>query len=533
MRYKRLDYVVSNGYQYIDTGVTPNHNTTVVCDFQTFTQGYYGQGIFGCYDYDTSNGMLAMINTGEGYIALYNTFHTKIHVFDDYRGRHVVKITPRTFVVDGITYETEQYFDYSTTYNILLFSVNNLSDGDIAMSSCKIYDGDTLIRDYIPAMDEDGKVGMLEVISGEFLTSQGAKEFYAGSVIGYIVDKSEKLTSLEYIESNECQYIVTNYLPNKESKVVCELEFLDGGQEQYPTFFGTFYEDNNAGFSIYKTGVSYYLIFGSANGDSPFEFSYGRHTLTLSNDATVYDGVSYEGPNTSDFFINKSLYLFSDHYSEYADFFSKMRVYSFKIYESDVLVRDYFPKMDSKGFIGLYDSVSGTLFTSASEYSFIAGPEISEGLDFESYPFGFRRRLLTFAGQNIETETFNITWSIQTGSWTEIITPDTVDGKTFTSVSPGDNGSTVIRCTFSGCESITFRCLSRGEYDYDYLNVGYIDSLCTRYEYQYSLDEYKDVVKYYTFKCDKNEHFVEFCYSKDGSYSESPDCAVVSISEIA
>ena len=126
-----------------------------------------------------------------------------------------------------------------------------------------------------------------------------------------------------------------------------------------------------------------------------------------------------------------------------------------------------------------------------------------------------------------------IKWSIQSGSWTESTNAVAYDNKQFTSISPGSNGSTVIRCTFSGVTSITFNCIYNGENNYDYLTVGSLDTTCTRSSYGTSLKGTSGTAKDITFTCDKGEHFVEFCYSKDGSVDTSPDNAAVYVKNVS
>ena len=123
--------------------------------------------------------------------------------------------------------------------------------------------------------------------------------------------------------------------------------------------------------------------------------------------------------------------------------------------------------------------------------------------------------------------TASISWAVQTGNWTEGSNSSAKDGKQFTSVSPGSNGSTRLRCTFSGVTSITFNCVYNGESNYDYLTVGALDSTCTRDSYGTTLKGTSGTAKDIIFSCDSGTHYVEFCYSKDGSVDTSPDCAVV------
>ena len=122
---------------------------------------------------------------------------------------------------------------------------------------------------------------------------------------------------------------------------------------------------------------------------------------------------------------------------------------------------------------------------------------------------------------------FTITWESQDEDWIENSESNAVDGKKFTSVSPGDDGSTVIRCTFSGAKGkIIFSCLSDGEHGYDYLTVGELDEPCDRYSNRYMADS-EDVL-YYVYEIpDTKEHYVEFCYSKDSSDEDNSDSATI------
>ena len=128
-------------------------------------------------------------------------------------------------------------------------------------------------------------------------------------------------------------------------------------------------------------------------------------------------------------------------------------------------------------------------------------------------------------GSEGDSSTANIYWETQSGVWNRALDPFGYD--TYTCESPGDGGSTIIRCYFSGVTSITFRCVSNGEAGYDYLTIGYIDDYCDRDYYKDSLRSRSGMITDVTYSCDTAEHYVEFCYSKDGSYSESTDNATV------
>lgn len=126
-----------------------------------------------------------------------------------------------------------------------------------------------------------------------------------------------------------------------------------------------------------------------------------------------------------------------------------------------------------------------------------------------------------------------IVWSTRSGTWNNSTNSSAADGKQFTCVSPGTNGSTVLRCTFSGVSQIVFRCRYQGESNYDYLTIGNLDTACTRSSYGTTLKGTSGTWRSITFTLGAGEHYVEFCYSKDGSGNTSPDNADVYIESYA
>lgn len=143
------------------------------------------------------------------------------------------------------------------------------------------------------------------------------------------------------------------------------------------------------------------------------------------------------------------------------------------------------------------------------------------------YPFTTLYEDLT--AEDPEENIVSINWDTISGTWNSSQYDQSKDGQKWTCVSPGTDGSTVLRCTFSGLTSITFHCISDGEEHYDYLTIGSLDTNCTRDNYNTSLQGISGIAKDITFTCDTGEHYVEFCYSKDYSVDQNPDNATIYI----
>lgn len=139
---------------------------------------------------------------------------------------------------------------------------------------------------------------------------------------------------------------------------------------------------------------------------------------------------------------------------------------------------------------------------------------------------------------SIAPTTIHVNWMTQSGTWNESSKDDAFEGKLFTCVSPGTDGTTKIRCTFNNIKSITFTYRSDAESTYDYLCVGKLDSIIPSRttNSNYVIDTTSGRQNQWfstTFTIeDDNEHFVEFLYGKDSSVDTQPDNAQVYISNI-
>ncbi len=70
----------------------------------------------------------------------------------------------------------KQTFDYSSDENnILLFSEGEIGD----IYYCKIYDGDTLVRDFVPKYDADNKPRLYDNVSDAYFETKGTEDFTA------------------------------------------------------------------------------------------------------------------------------------------------------------------------------------------------------------------------------------------------------------------------------------------------------------------------------------------------------------------
>lgn len=174
-----LEYLQATGTQYIDTGYVPNQNTRIVLDAH-IVPTTTNDPVFGART-ATTNNVFALwtsstaVNPQYGNVA-YNTQTISM----DCNQRLIYELNKNVFTVNGTT-KTFAEATFDSTYPMYLFQINN--GGSIynrytkgKIYSCKIYDNDVLVRDFVPKLI-DGVAGLYDNISSDFYTNAGTGNF--------------------------------------------------------------------------------------------------------------------------------------------------------------------------------------------------------------------------------------------------------------------------------------------------------------------------------------------------------------------
>lgn len=376
-------------------------------------------------------------------------------------------------------------------------------------------------------------------------------------------------TALEYVQSSGTQYVDTGFKPNQDTRAVLDVYLPT--QSSYPmSMFG----GRNG--STSSVGSFVMWIFSATALRTDFNTSnvtidvspVGRFLIDKNKEVTSVNGTTYTN-TSSTFQSNYNFGLFAQIDVDGVDTrMATMKLYSCQIYDNGTLVRDFAPCMNASGVCGLYDRVNKAFYPSASSTALLppdgtvgtitvngVSYQCEQGMTWSAWvASAYNTGGYKVSGTQINdstgtkhvsgvttTTTINvgttftlvsnvsIVWTTKSGTWNSASSSSAKDGLSWTCVSPGTSGSTVIQCTFSGVTSITFNCVYSGESNYDYLTVGAIDTACTRDSYGTSLKGTSGTAKDITFSCTSGEHYVQFCYSKDGSVDTSPDNATVYI----
>lgn len=85
----------------------------------------------------------------------------------------------------GINYSAQTF---EIGYPLHLLAVNTAGTSEKPMAaklySCQIYDGDTLVRDFISCINPDGEAGLYDCVNSVFYASAGSGAFTAGADVG-------------------------------------------------------------------------------------------------------------------------------------------------------------------------------------------------------------------------------------------------------------------------------------------------------------------------------------------------------------
>ena len=180
--YTRLEYIESTGTQYIDTGVVPDANTKVECDFlaKTLDCGVFGARI----DYDNNAFTLFWSATNAAAIEIGNSFFA-IGSKAVVNKRCIVEMSATSFSLDGETLQTYSQTAIAPGVPIYIFWSSGASFSKLSgrVYGFKIYKNGTLVRDFIPCKNASGAVGLWDRVHSVFYANAGTGAFIAGPEI--------------------------------------------------------------------------------------------------------------------------------------------------------------------------------------------------------------------------------------------------------------------------------------------------------------------------------------------------------------
>ena len=374
--FQEVEYLEANGTQWLDLGLYGNLNTEIEVG------AYVGEhtthfALVGDFT-DSTKAITLPVNYGNS--GLYSRFGNKSLTsgLGSNEGTYKFVINKTGYYRDGTLLGSfNATTTFTTTNTMMLFGFTNLGrnyyEGKVYY--CKVYDNGTLVGDFIPCLDSTSKPCMFDKLSQTAHYNLGTDtDFTYG----------RKIIPVEYLESTGTQYIDTGYYPNNNTKYNLKTQFINPTTVQdYKGIIGVSVAPNDrCGMGFYNGNIR--QQFGS--GAAAYGGNYNDSSYTGFNNATVYEcsrnGFYING--TLDWTPTKDLtgtasvtaWVFNTH-AEAVYNGTPQKLYYCKIYDNNILVRDYIPVR--VGHVGyLYDKVGGQLYGNAnSTGAFILGNDVT------------------------------------------------------------------------------------------------------------------------------------------------------------
>lgn len=193
--YQQIDYLQSNGTQYIDTGIFPSNSLGFDCTFTPYSSISGVNGSFGCIfggrvttgrkDYQLTTYMK------DSYLGTLRNGYSSNNGVEYDAGllgsgiRQTAKLRNLQYTApNGTVTAIASYPEYSgKLYSIYLFGLNQSDTFIQSGRGCAIfkmvfYDGNTRIANFVPCVRKsDSEPGMYDTVSKTFYTNAGTGEF--------------------------------------------------------------------------------------------------------------------------------------------------------------------------------------------------------------------------------------------------------------------------------------------------------------------------------------------------------------------
>lgn len=351
-----VEYLESTGTQWIDTGVNPENANTqqldIETDFAVLTPGSDQYiGIFGAavprFGFYTRYNDMCF-----GYSAAFDNLN-EIEYGKKYSLKFSVTKGSQNATLDGVNvWSATRNEALQNTYTIGLFCRNYSTPqwrNNARIYNLKIVIGGTLVRDFIPAISEDGTAFMFDRVTHTCFLNQGTGAF------------KYPAREVEYLEGTGKQYIDTGVRGFADFEIGVKLR---ESVSNVSIFCGNGYrlERYNASnpYWRFRNNNDFY------NSGVPIT---EYHVMAWKNDEVYSDGVKLQDfAKTWNVSANMTLFGAS------ASGSYPSMIYFCKLWNPDngTLLRDFVPAYKD-GLVGLYDKVNDVLYQNIGSGNFLTG----------------------------------------------------------------------------------------------------------------------------------------------------------------
>lgn len=382
--YTMVEYINFTRGQIINSGVIPTRDTTTQVTFKTSIgetwlfgsrTSYNSTDTYAMHLYTESNSLWYQIASASTPQQSYNFSGNKVTVKVDknYMWMNGTQLNSTAFSSSGFT---------TSSWPLYFGGINSSGSGTDRPFAGQIYDikiwqGTTLVRDFVPVVRNSDRVaGFYDKVENKFYTNAGTGSFDSGATTGGVVEEYQRV---EYLEATGTQYIDSGYKPTSEV-LKYDLEYaitsstfgfsIMGNNDDTDKYFGIQFWGNR-----FYVGTSRALLYKSWTQNQKY------HKIVEANNGTltvITDGVRESTSYVSSLYKNSSIGLFACKGDTKVESYGQARIYYAKIYDNNILVRDFVPVVRSRdGVAGMYDMVGHKFYANAGSGSFKTGGVIS------------------------------------------------------------------------------------------------------------------------------------------------------------
>lgn len=226
-KYNVVEYIESTGFQYIDTGLSTRENMKIDVKYYISDYDVERNYVFGVYG-KNDNYRMQWSHSNTSFAGYGNLSNSNIQTDNSKSINHLVVDKGKFYLNDTMVYDASgasQVYSVDNDKNIYLFALNG--NGTVSFLSyiriyyTKIYDGNDLLRDYVPVIDRNNIACLFDKVNKKCYYNEGLGDFnyHSSDKVYYVDNNGNKFGKENYLESTGTQYIDTNQKINKNLKI--------------------------------------------------------------------------------------------------------------------------------------------------------------------------------------------------------------------------------------------------------------------------------------------------------------------------
>ena len=367
-----VDYLESTGTQYIDTGVKLTNNHSVELDYELTNASQSRAGLFGSLNMTGSNqGRFgSLLSPSNRYLEHgYGSGNDYWQQGLPDTKRHKLYQKKNELYFDETLIHTFNTATFNLDINAYLgnFVYTNYTPALAKYYGSKWWDGDTLIREYLPAIDENGVAFMFDRVSHTIYDNAGTGAF------------KYPIKEIEYIASTGTQYINTGVKGKNNLAYKTKVNFTSLSTSGSNGIGGEYLQNASAYIGMVRANGHFtYLYYNTAIETTKTLYANTDYVIdSVQNSGSqivkIDDEVISNGTITATFTSTRNVFLFAIcSTNDAADVYGSLKMSYCQILDNGTMIRDYIPAFYN-GEAGMWDKANNVFYPNSGTGTFTTG----------------------------------------------------------------------------------------------------------------------------------------------------------------